>query len=98
MSVTEPQRMKMCPRRHPAATSPEVAATASGTFEMKTAASMATLTAPPLSSVSPITADSGIPSSTMPRTIASGEPSACSPPELFRAAPPMRSITASPSA
>ena len=83
-------------RVHPAVPRPVVAAIASGRLERNTATSMATLTEPAWSTVRPSTSDSGIPSSTIPRTMASGDPASWAPLECLRAAPPIRSISASP--
>ena len=63
---------------------------------MNTAATKATLTSPPPSSVRPSTIDSGMPSSTAPRAMASPDPSSCGPSMCLRSAPPMRSIHQSP--
>jgi hypothetical protein len=83
-TVTSTQSQRILDRIHPALDRPVVAATASGRFDRKTAASTATLTPSPVRRLSPITIDSGMPSSTIPSTIARGEPSACSPPERLR--------------
>jgi hypothetical protein len=64
---------------------------------MNTAASTATLTPPPPTSVDPSTTDSGMPSSTVPSTIASATPPArAAGSMLLRPAPPIRSISVSP--
>ena len=82
--------------RHPDAASPLVAAIASGRLDSSTAARNATLTVPASSTVSPSTADSGMPSRMMPSTMARADPPACLPAELLRPLAPKRSSNASP--
>src|SRR5690242_6483126 len=95
-AATSVQRPRMRLAAQPERANPLVAAIASGMFESATATKNAALMLPETTIVSPRTSDSGIPSSTMPSTIASADPSACLPDERFRSAPPIRSISTSP--